>query len=79
MTPRSQSAAATMNAAEKSKSKSSYDEGSFKRKKRVKTSNEDYAFGSAKPKKPHKKKLAKAAKGGVKKGSRKSTRKKDRG
>ena len=63
----------------KSKSKSSYDEGSFKRKKRVKTSNEDYAFGSAKPKKPHKRKLAKAAKGGVKKGSRKSTRKKDRG
>ncbi len=66
------------------KRKSSYDEGSFKRKSRVKTSAEDYAFGDNKPKKPHKKKLAKASganlkKGGVKKGARKSTRKKDRG
>jgi len=71
----------------KSKSKSSYDEGSFKRKTRVKTSNDSYAFGGDKPKKPHKKKLARAAggkaaggkgKGGVAKGARKSTRKKDR-
>jgi len=72
----------------KSKSKSAYDEGSFKRKTRVKTSNDSYAFGGDGPKKPHKKKQARAAaakggmksgsKTGVKKGARKTTRKKAR-
>lgn len=69
----------------KSKPKSTYDEGSFKRKKRVKTSHDSYASSGETPKKPHKKKLARAAsaksgagKTGVKKGSRKTTRKKDK-
>ena len=74
--------------------KSTYDEGSFKRKARTKTSDDGPAFNDPfmnaappkkKAKKPHKKKLARAAalkakgKGGVKKGARKNTRKKDRG
>ena len=71
--------------------KSTYDEGSFKRKARPKTDGESPAFNdpfmndAPKKKKPHKKKLARAAalkakgSGGVKKGARKSTRKKDRG
>lgn len=74
----------------KSENKSFYDEGSFKRKSRPNTdggsntSSPANEFGDAKPKKPHKKKLARAAArkadvGGVKKGARKSTRKKDRG
>jgi len=72
--------------------KSTYEEGSFKRKARTNTSNDGPAFNDPfmndapkkKAKKPHKKKLARAAalkakgKGGVKKGARKSTRKKDR-
>ena len=74
--------------------KSTYEEGSFKRKARTKTSDDSPAFNDPfmnaappkkKAKKPHKKKLARAAvlkakgKGGVKKGARKNTRKKDRG
>jgi len=74
--------------------KSTYEEGSFKRKARTKTSDDGPAFNDPfmnaappkkKAKKPHKKKLARAAalkakgKGGVKKGARKNTRKKDRG
>ncbi|WP_026940715.1 DEAD/DEAH box helicase [Hellea balneolensis] len=72
--------------------KSTYDEGSFKRKQRTKTSDDAPAFDDPfmndapkkKTKKPHKKKLARAAalkakgQGGVKKGARKNTRKKDR-
>ncbi len=74
----------------KPKNKSFYEEGSFKRKTRTKktegdtssTSSSSPSFtGEGKPKKPHKKKLARAAAlktktGGVKKGERKSTRKK---
>ena len=70
--------------------KSTYEEGSFKRKERTKTSDDGPAFNDPfmndapkkKAKKPHKKKLARAAalkakgKGGVKKGARKNTRKK---
>ncbi len=73
---------------ERRKSKSVYDHGSFKRKTRVKTSRDDPenfapAPAEAGTKKPHKKKLAKAAAkrakaGGVKKGARKNTRKKAR-
>ena len=77
---------------DKAPKKSTYDEGSFKRKVRTKTSDDGAAFNDPfmndvpkkKVKKPHKKKLARAAalkakgKGGVKKGSRKNTRKKDR-
>ena len=69
--------------------KSTYEEGSFKRKERPKTDGEGPAFNdpfmndAPKKKKPHKKKLARAAAlktgGGVKKGERKNTRKKDRG
>ncbi|MEP3892061.1 MAG: DEAD/DEAH box helicase [Hellea sp.] len=69
--------------------KSTYEEGSFKRKDRTKTDSEGPAFNdpfmnsAPKKKKPHKKKLARAAalkaSGGVKKGQRKNTRKKDRG
>ena len=71
--------------------KSTYEEGSFKRKERTKTSGDEPAFNdpfmnsAPKKKKPHKKKLARAAalrakgQGGVKKGARKNTRKKDRG
>ncbi|MEP1231477.1 MAG: DEAD/DEAH box helicase [Litorimonas sp.] len=83
------------NPRKKPKHKSTYDEGSFKRKPREGaegkssgTREDSYASGS-KPKKPHKKKLAKAAalkktasmknnSGGIKKGQRKSTRKKPR-
>ena len=76
---------------DKTPKKPTYEEGSFKRKKRTKTSDEGAAFNdpfmndTPKKKKPHKKKLARAAalkakgKGGVKKGARKNTRKKDRG
>lgn len=71
--------------------KATYEEGSFKRKERTKTSGDEPAFNdpfmneAPKKKKPHKKKLARAAalkakgQGGVKKGARKNTRKKDRG
>jgi len=70
--------------------KPTYDEGSFKRKERKKTSSDEPAFNdpfmndAPKKKKPHKKKLARAAalkakgQGGVKKGARKNTRKKNR-
>ena len=79
---------------DKAPKKSTYDEGSFKRKARTKTSDDGPAFNDPfmnaappkkKAKKPHKKKLDRAAalkakgKGGVKKGARKNTRKKDRG
>ena len=57
---------------------SNFEEGTFKRKSRKSTGGDMPAF--EKPKKPHKKKLARAAalkaKGGVKKGERKNTRKK---
>lgn len=69
------------------------EDGQFKRKPKAKQETSNWAAptpgpdysGDTKPKKPHKKKLARAAArkakaaGGVKKGSRKSTRKKDRG
>lgn len=74
---------------DRSKTRSNYDEAGFKRKPRVdkegglSDQNTGSFAGDAKPKKPHKKKLAKAAamkdgSGSVKKGARKSTRKKDR-
>jgi len=77
---------------DKPSKKSTYEEGSFKRKALTKTSDDGLAFNDPfmndapkkKAKKPHKKKLARAAalkakgKGGVKKGARKNTRKKDR-
>lgn len=60
------------------KTMSNHDEGTFKRKSRKTVSGD--TPGSEKPKKPHKKKLARAAalkaKGGVKKGERKNTRRK---
>lgn len=65
-----------------------YEEPNLKRKPRVKTDgpatdSSGFKDSGGKPKKPHKKKLARAAalkekSGGVKKGQRKSTRKKDR-
>ena len=67
------------------KKMSNHEEGTFKRKTRKSTGSDMPTFGGAKtdangrPKKPHKKKLARAAakaKGGVKKGERKNTRKK---
>jgi ATP-dependent RNA helicase DeaD len=68
--------------------KTFYEEASLKRKPRVKTESPTGETNASKesggkPKKPHKKKLARAAalkakSGGVKKGQRKSTRKKDR-
>ena len=78
-------------AKDKAPKKPTYEEGSFKRKARTKTSDDGPAFNdpfmnnAPKKKKPHKKKLARAAalkakgQGGVKKGTRKNTRKKDRG
>ncbi len=72
----------------KPKNTSFYEEGSFKRKSRVKKDSDagpTNTSGSSdeKPKKPHKKKLARAAalkakSSGTKKGTRKNTRKKDR-
>jgi ATP-dependent RNA helicase DeaD len=68
-----------------SKKMSNLSEGTFKRKSRKSTGSDMPAYGGPKlnangqPKKPHKKKLARAAakaKGGVKKGERKNTRKK---
>lgn len=60
------------------KRQSNSDAGEFERKPRKTTGGD--RVGSEKPKKPHKKKLARAAalkaKGGVKKGERKNTRKK---
>jgi len=60
------------------KKTSNFEEGTFKRKTRKATSSD--MLSSEQPKKPHKKKIARAAalkaKGGVKKGERKSTRKK---
>jgi ATP-dependent RNA helicase DeaD len=67
------------------KKQSNFEEGTFKRKSRKTTGSDMPSTGpDGKPKKPHKKKLARAAakdgkggpaKGGVKKGARKSTRK----
>jgi len=68
----------------KPKQNSNLQEGTFKRKTRKKTGSDMPSPGAQKwnggvPKKPHKKKLARAAalkaKGGVKKGARKNTRK----
>ena len=68
--------------------KTFYEEASLKRKPRVKTESPTGETNASKdsggkPKKPHKKKLARAAalkakSSGVKKGQRKNTRKKDR-
>ncbi len=67
------------------KKMSNFEEGTFKRKSRKSTGSDMPTYGGPKldangrPKKPHKKKLARAAakaKGGVKKGERKNTRKK---
>lgn len=71
------------------KNKSAHDDSGFKRKPRGEKEGGNFDSkagsyaGDTKPKKPHKKKLARAAamkenSGGVKKGARKSTRKKDR-
>ena len=79
----------TLSRDDKPKAKSFYEEGSFKRKPRSNSDggsqpmNRSQSSGDDKPKKPHKKKIARAAAlnakpGGVKKGERKNTRKKDR-
>lgn len=73
-------------AGDKPKRQSNFEEGTFKRKARRKTGDDMPARpqspGDGAAKKPHKKKLARAAalkeKGGVKKGARKTTRKKDK-
>ncbi|WP_427449958.1 DEAD/DEAH box helicase [Litorimonas sp. WD9-15] len=72
----------TYNDGDTPKRKGNFEEGTFKRKSRKKTGGDmpsPHAVEGGKPKKPHKKKLARVAalkeKGGVKKGERKNTRK----